>query len=61
MRVNQPQQPIPEVDYLIATAARHLASNVQVRQPLYRSSLGRWRHYEAYLGPLLAELNADGR
>ncbi len=31
-------------------------SNVQVRRPLYRSSLARWRRYEAYLQPLLAEL-----
>ena len=34
------------------------ASNVQVRQPLYRSSVGRWRRYEAYLQPLLAELES---
>jgi tetratricopeptide (TPR) repeat protein len=33
------------------------ASNVQVRQPLYRSSLARWRRYEAFLQPLLAELD----
>ena len=33
-------------------------SNVQVRKPLYRSSLARWRRYEAYLGPLLAELQS---
>ncbi len=32
------------------------ASNVQVRQPLYRSSVARWRRFEAYLQPLLAEL-----
>ncbi|HEX4144965.1 MAG TPA: sulfotransferase [Pirellulales bacterium] len=32
------------------------ASNVQVRQPLYRSSVARWRRYEAWLQPLLAEL-----
>ncbi len=32
------------------------ASNVQVRRPLYRTSLGRWRRYESHLGPLLAEL-----
>jgi tetratricopeptide (TPR) repeat protein len=32
------------------------SSNVQVRQPLYRSSVARWRRYEAWLGPLLAEL-----
>ena len=34
------------------------ASSVQVRQPLFRSSLGRGRHYEHGLGPLLAELGA---
>jgi tetratricopeptide (TPR) repeat protein len=32
------------------------ASNVQVRRPIYRTSLERWRRYEAYLQPLLAEL-----
>ncbi|HEX4143075.1 MAG TPA: sulfotransferase [Pirellulales bacterium] len=32
-------------------------SNVQARQPLYRSSVGRWRRYEAYLQPLLAEID----
>ncbi|HEX4145459.1 MAG TPA: sulfotransferase [Pirellulales bacterium] len=34
-------------------------SNVQVRRPLYRSSLARWRRYEVYLQPLLAELDLD--
>jgi tetratricopeptide (TPR) repeat protein len=28
------------------------ASNWQVRQPIYRDSLERWRHYEQHLGPL---------
>ncbi len=32
------------------------ASAVQVRQPIYRDSIGRWRKYEAILGPLLTEL-----
>jgi tetratricopeptide (TPR) repeat protein len=32
------------------------SSNVQVRQPLYRSSVARWHRYEAYLQPLLVEL-----
>jgi tetratricopeptide (TPR) repeat protein len=32
------------------------ASAAQVRQPLFRSSLQRWRKYEAHLGPLLREL-----
>ncbi len=31
------------------------ASAVQVRQPIYRGSIGRWRKYEAMLAPLLAE------
>lgn len=28
------------------------ASQFQVRQPLYSSSVERWRHYEKHLGPL---------
>jgi tetratricopeptide (TPR) repeat protein len=33
-----------------------VASAAQVRTPLYHSAVGRWRGYEKYLGPLLAEL-----
>ena len=36
-------------------------SNVQVRRPLYRSSVARWRRYEAYLEPLLVELESCRR
>ncbi len=32
------------------------ASAAQVRQPIYRGSIGRWRSYAAELGPLLAAL-----
>jgi len=32
------------------------ASVTQVRQPIYNSSVARWRHYEKYLGPLLEGL-----
>jgi tetratricopeptide (TPR) repeat protein len=32
------------------------ASSSQVRQPIYSSSVARWRNYEKFLGPLLAEL-----
>jgi Flp pilus assembly protein TadD len=32
------------------------ASATQVRKPIYKDSVGRWRKYEAFLGPLLAEL-----
>ncbi|MCW5691403.1 MAG: sulfotransferase [Pseudolabrys sp.] len=35
------------------------ASASQVRQPIYRQSVGRWRVYEKWLGPLLEELSAD--
>jgi hypothetical protein len=34
----------------------HTASVAQVRQPIYKSSVQRWRPYERFLGPLLAEL-----
>jgi hypothetical protein len=32
------------------------ASAAQVREPIYRRSVGRWRVYERHLGPLIAEL-----
>jgi tetratricopeptide (TPR) repeat protein len=32
------------------------ASAAQVRKPIYRNSVGRWRKYEDFLGPLCAEL-----
>jgi tetratricopeptide (TPR) repeat protein len=32
------------------------ASATQVRKPIYRDSVGRWRKYESFLGPLIAEL-----
>jgi hypothetical protein len=35
------------------------ASATQVRQPIYKNSIGRWRGYESFLGPLLAELKPE--
>jgi tetratricopeptide (TPR) repeat protein len=35
------------------------ASVNQVRQPIYTSSVGRWRRYEEFLQPLLAELTGS--
>ncbi len=32
------------------------ASAIQVREPIYRNAIGRWRGYEKFLGPLFAEL-----
>jgi hypothetical protein len=35
------------------------ASIAQVRQPIYKSSVGRWRPYREHLRPLLKELGID--
>ncbi len=35
------------------------ASAAQVRRPLYRSSVERWRRYESHLGPLINALGED--
>jgi len=34
------------------------ASHAQVRRPIYRESVGRWRKYAHYLGPLVKSLGA---
>jgi hypothetical protein len=39
-----------------AGGAAPTASSAQVRQPIFRTSLQRWRRYEAQLGPLLEAL-----
>ena len=36
----------------------HTASNLQVRQPLYKTSIERWRRYEKHLGPLMESLGS---
>jgi tetratricopeptide (TPR) repeat protein len=35
------------------------SSLVQVRQPIYNSSIGRWRAYEPFLGPLIKALQRE--
>jgi len=35
------------------------ASKLQVRQPVYTHAVGRWRPYEAYLGPLIDSLRGE--
>jgi hypothetical protein len=35
------------------------ASRLQVRRPIYTTSIGRWRHYEKHLKPLLDILGRD--
>lgn len=41
-------------------SASTTASTAQVRQPVYRSSVGRWRQYEAQLAPLIKTLEDEG-
>jgi Flp pilus assembly protein TadD len=36
------------------------ASSVQVREPLYQSAVGRWRHYEEQLEPVRKYLESEG-
>ena len=40
--------------------AVHTASGWQVRQPVYRRSVGRWRNYERHLEPLRVALRSRG-
>jgi tetratricopeptide (TPR) repeat protein len=35
------------------------ASMLQVRRPIYRSAIGRWKHYEQQLQPLIAALRGE--
>ena len=49
------------LDFHRTTRPIHTASVTQVRQPIYNSSVGRWRAYEASLGPLLQALEIEGR
>jgi tetratricopeptide (TPR) repeat protein len=44
------------LDFHKSERAVRTASAAQVRKPIYRSSVGRWRNYQSFLGPLLAEL-----
>lgn len=48
------------LDFHLNPASTATASSVQVRQPLYDSSLDQWRHYAAHLAPLRAQLEAAG-
>jgi tetratricopeptide (TPR) repeat protein len=44
------------LSFQTAGAAARTASSAQVRQPIFRTSLQRWRRYEAKLGPLIEAL-----
>jgi Flp pilus assembly protein TadD len=44
------------LDFHGSTRSIRTASSVQVRKPLFRSSIERWRNYQFGIGPLLREL-----
>jgi hypothetical protein len=48
------------LDFHLNPAAVATASSVQVRQPLYDTSLEQWRHYATELAPLRDRLEAAG-
>ena len=48
------------LDFHLTERAVHTASGWQVRQPVYRRSVGRWRNYERHLEPLRAALRSRG-
>ncbi len=45
------------LNFLENKRAVRTASTVQVRKPIYSSSVGRWKHFEKNLAPLLESLN----
>jgi tetratricopeptide (TPR) repeat protein len=47
------------LDFHLTERRVSTASLAQVRRPLYASAVGRWRRYQAFLGPLLAALETD--
>jgi hypothetical protein len=49
------------LDFHSAAGAVRSPSAWQVRQPIYASSIGRWRHYMPYVQPLIDALGPLGR
>jgi hypothetical protein len=47
------------LEFQQAKRAVRTASTVQVRQPVFRTSVGRWKHYEEALAPLFARLERE--
>ena len=46
------------IDFHLTERWVHTASATQVRQPIFRSSIGRWRSQQAFLQPLIDALHA---
>jgi hypothetical protein len=48
------------LEFHTSRAASNTASAAQVRKPIYRSSVKKWRHFEAQLQPVVRRLAAAG-
>ena len=48
------------LDFQANAAPVATASSVQVREPLYKTAVGRWRWYSQHLGPVIEQLRAAG-
>jgi hypothetical protein len=48
------------LEFHLAKRPVRTASAVQVRRPVFRTSLGRWKHYEPLLASLFARLERVG-
>lgn len=48
------------LDFRSGARPSSTASAVQIRRPLYASSIGLWRHYQAELSPLIERLDDQG-
>jgi len=46
------------LDFHISKRSVTTASRSQVRRPIYKDAVGRWRTYETWLQPLLNQLRA---
>jgi hypothetical protein len=49
------------LDFHSSQRAVRTASSMQVREPIYDSSVDRWRHYEEQLAPLMSLLGVEGQ
>ena len=47
------------LEFYRSRRAVRTSSAMQVRQPIYTRSVGRWKHYEPYLGDLFADLPVE--
>jgi len=47
------------MDYYKNKRGVRTASSQQVKQPVYSTSVGRWKHYEKHLGPLMKAMDMD--